>query len=186
MSHVVTIPVGVIVARERIDHPWQDYRWRPVAVFLDPPACQRWVEVARGATYVHYHAATLEIELHRKETTSYQVNLANGAPSVYVVLCEGDGSESQPMRVHLATVSPFEAQAYDGSGFEIVERVPMPEPLIAEVQRFISEHHVAEAFTKRQRQRHHVEDEHKFGQEPLVALRQRMDLWRQAKAGSKS
>jgi len=180
MSHVVTIPLGVIVAREKIDHPWQDFRWRPVSVFLDAPPIDRWRELRRGAGFVHYHAATLPLELHRKETTAYQVNLANGLPSVYVVLCDGDGTEGEPMRVHLVTASPFEAQAYDTSGFEIVERVTMPDRLVTLVRCFIEEHHVEEAFTKRQRGRHHVEEEHKFGQEPLFVLQERM---RQARLG---
>lgn len=185
MSHVVSIPLGVVVARERIDHPWQDYRWRPVSVFLDAPPVEGWRELRRGAGFVHYHAATLLLDLHRKETTSYQVNLANGLPSVYVVLREREGESETPMEVHLVTASPFEAQAYDGSGFEIVERVEMPDRLVALVERFIAEHHVEESFAKRQRARHHVEEEHKFGQEPVFVLRERRGEARHGKIGSK-
>lgn len=185
MSHVVTIPVGIVVAREKIDHPWQDFRWRPVSVFLDAPPVDHWRELRRGAGFVHYHAATLPLELHRKETTSYQVNLANGLPSVYVVLSEGGDGDHEPMRVRLVTASPFEAQAYDGSGFEIVERVEMPERLVAIVKCFIEDHHVEETFAKRQRARHHVEEEHKFGQEPVFVLSERMGQARLGNIDSK-
>ena len=36
MGSALFIPVGIVVARERISHPWQTYRWRPVGVFLTP------------------------------------------------------------------------------------------------------------------------------------------------------
>ncbi len=50
----------------------------------------------------------------------------------------------------------------------------MPAPLVELVNEFIAVHHVEEPFVKRQRQKHHVADEHKFGQEPVHVLRERM------------
>ncbi len=172
MSHAVTIEVGVVVAREKIDHPWQDYRWRAVSVFLDAPAKADWRELRRGPGFIHYHAATLPLVLHRKETTGYRVNLANGVPSIYVVLRE-DPTASDPVQVHLVSASPFEVQAYGESGMETVERVAMPERLVAVVQAFVDEHHVEEPFVKRQRQRFADEGE-QFGQEPIFVLRERL------------
>jgi hypothetical protein len=175
MGPSITIPLGVVVAREKIDHPWQEYRWRPVSVFLNAPEVDEWRELLRGDGFVYYHAATLPLELHRKETGAYRTNLATGEPAIYVVLREDPGAASKwPVTVLLVSASPFEAQAYGESGLEIMERVPMPEPLIDLVDEFIAVHHVDEPFVKRQRQKVQVMEEYKFGQEPIFVLRERM------------
>ncbi len=175
MVTALSIPVGVVVAREKIAHPWQTYRWRAVSVFLDPPQIRDWRELRRDDKSVLYHAATLNLELFRKETTAYQVNLANGEPSVYVVLREDpDSDDDWPVEVHLVTASPFEAQSHGDVGLDNVESVAMPEQLVDIVHAFINEHHKEEAFIKRKRQPHLRAEDHKFGQESIVVLRERM------------
>jgi Protein of unknown function (DUF3305) len=175
MSSAFAIPVGVVIAREKISHPWQTHRWRPVSVFLDAPQVDGWRELRRDENAVLYHAATINLELHRKETTAYRVNLANGEPSVYVVIREDPESDHRwPVEVHLVTASPFEAQSHGDVGLDSVEGVPMPPRLVETVRQFIAVHHEEKAFYKRKRQPHVRGEEHKFGQEPLVALRKRM------------
>ena len=51
--------------------------------------------------------------------------------------------------------------------------VAMPQPLLELLEAFVAEHHVEEPFVKRQRQKHHQAEEHKFGQEPIEVLRKR-------------
>lgn len=175
MSASISIPVGVVVAREKIDNPWQDYVWRPIGVFLNAPEIDDWRELRRDATSVHYHAATLPLELHRKETAAYQVNLETGAPAVYVVLRSDPGAASErPVSVHLVTASPHDAQAYCESGIETIELVPMPGPLVEAVREFVAVHHVEQPFVKRQREKYVIEGEHRFGQEPIFVLREKM------------
>lgn len=176
MSVEQTITLGVVVAREKIDHPWQEYRWRAVSVFLDAPERANWKPLVSEPHSAQYHAATLPLVLHRKESMSYRVNLANGEPSVYVVLREDDDEDSGfPVSVHAVTVSPFEAQMHGELAFDSVDRVPMPDRLVGLVEAFIADHPVEEKFVKRQRQPHTPrEDEHRFGQEPIVVLRERM------------
>ncbi len=171
-----TIALGVVVAREKIDNPWQEYRWRAVSVFLDPPEKANWRQLVKDKTVTQFHAATLPLILHRKETMSYRVNLANGEPSVYVVLREdSDLHADYPVSVHAVTVSPFEAQTYGELAFDNVDRVAMPERLLAMVEAFVGEHPTEEKFKKRQRQPYMGNDEeHHFGQEPIVMLRERM------------
>ncbi len=171
-----TIALGVVVAREKIDHPWQEYRWRAISVFLDPPDQANWRQLMKDRGSTHYHAATLPLVLHRKETMSYRVNLANGEPSIYVVLREvSDFGSHYPVSVHAVTASPFEAQSYSDLAFDSVDRVSMPERLLAMVEAFVGEHPGDEKFIKRQRQPHtEGPDEHQFGQEPIVILRERM------------
>lgn len=180
----ITVPLGVVVARERIDHPWQEYRWRAVSVFLDAPEKADWRELVREAGMTQYHAATVPLVLHRRETMSYHVNLANGEPSIYVVLREeSDPQFGRPVSVHAVTASPFEAQVHSDMAFDAVDRVGMPERLVSLVAAFVDEHHVEERFVKRQRQPHVKEEEHLFGQEPIFVLRERMEA-RAAAAGA--
>ncbi len=130
---------------------------------------------ARRADGWHqYHAATLPLELFRKETEAYLYNLGNREPAIYVVLreVEEDGAP-HPIEVHLVTASPFEAQDYLDSGEDVVEPVAMPDDVRAWIERFVEEHHEEEKFFKRRPEKMDL-DEHKFGQEPLVELRRRM------------
>ena len=175
MSTALFVPLGIIVARETVDHPWMDERWRPVSAFLNPPEWTDWREMLRGTGYVYYHGGNVEVDLHRKETTAYQVNLTHGEPVVYVVLrADPDASDAFPFVVECATLSPFDAQAYGESGDEIVEAVAMPEALIAAVQAFVDEHHVEETFVKRRRNKQDREDPYIFGQEPPDEVMKRM------------
>lgn len=174
LGHVKLIDVGVIVANERMDNPWQPFRWRPLAVEIDPAPRADWTEIAAGDGFVHYHATTLPLELHRKETQSYVANLETGEPAVYVVL-RFDPDAAREVAVILATASPYEAQAYGESGQETIEPVAMPPELVAMLEAFVAEHHVEEKFVKRQRQKHHKEEEHLFGKEPIFATPSRFD-----------
>lgn len=138
MSVAMSVPIGVIVARERSSDPWHEYRWRPVSIFMDPPEDVSWREVERGRGVIHYHAATMPLMLNNREKIAYRVNLANGVPSVYVVLREATGvAGAMPVSVAHVTASPFEIQAYGDSGTDSVNRVPMPDPLVQLLRAFV-------------------------------------------------
>ena len=162
-----TIPVGLVLERREIENPWQDHRWNAVAVIVGAPEVGEWTRLDKVEGVERYHAATLPLTLHRKETEAYKVNLS-GQPSVYVVLRADDDPES-PYEVYpfLATASAYEAQDYLDSGEETVESVPMPEGLIAWVQNFCETHHQDEVFIKRKRSDHRREQD-KFSRRPLV------------------
>ncbi|MBU2532276.1 MAG: DUF3305 domain-containing protein, partial [Alphaproteobacteria bacterium] len=156
-----------------VDHPWQDHRWRPAEILLGSPSLVTGTRISETADGTRYFGGTFQIELHRKETEAYLVNLENNPPVAYVILGEAeDESGALPCKVEVVTVSPFEAQDYLDSGEEIVEPLPLPQPLIEWVQSFVAEHHEEEIFVKRKRQNVDIEDE-KFGQEPLATIRRR-------------
>ncbi len=154
-ERMVSMPLGVVIERREIDNPWQDHEWRPVAVIPGAAPTTEWTELARGERAVRYLAATLPLELHRKETEAYLVNFSNERPLVYVLLT-GDDEPDAPHEVKpaLVTASPYEAQDYLDAGEDIVEGVAMPDGVIAWVQAFIDRHHVDEPFRKRKRKRH--------------------------------
>jgi len=124
---------------------------------------------------IQYHAATLELELHRAEAEAYRYNLTSPEPSLFVVLREDeDGDTGDPVIVELITASPYEAQDYLDSSEELVERIAIPEIIREWIAEFIEAHYREEPFRKRRRDKVGVED-YKFGQEPLVELRKRME-----------
>lgn len=172
----LNVPIGVIVAREDIENIWQDHVWRPLEVFLDAPKIEGWRELRRGDGFIHYHAATLDLELHAKETAGYLENLESREPSLYVVVRRDDlgDDDAMPVEVHLVTASVHEVEAYGEDGTEEITPVPMPEPVFDLLAAFVEEYHRDEPFIKRKRKKYHREEEHKFGQEPVDELRRRM------------
>lgn len=168
-----SLTVGVVLAKEDIEHVWQDHRWRPLDVVLGLPELTDGELIREGPGFSHYFAGAHDIELHRKETSAYVVNLQNDTPVVYVVISETeDEDDALPYEVRLVTVSPFEAQDFLDTGEDIVEAIPMVEPMIAWLERFVAEYHEEEKFIKRQRDRVRLDIE-KFGQEPLSVTRRR-------------
>lgn len=140
MGRSLAIPLGIVVARERVVHPIADVRWRAVDVMLDPPARADWRELRRGQGFEHYHAATLPLVLSATSLTDYRVNLANGEPCVYVVLQQRPGaSPDTPLDVRAVSASPFDSELFSGASNAAVERVAMPKRLVAIVERFIAE-----------------------------------------------
>lgn len=167
--------VGVVLARETIDNPWQDYRWRPLEVLIGVSDLEAGAIVKEGDGFVHYFAGTFPIELHRKDTPAYVVNLENTPPAVYVVACEADDDDGEtglPYEIRLVTVSPFEAQDFLDTGEDVVEAIEMAPPLQVWLEDFVAAHHVEEKFIKRQRDRVDLAQE-KFGQEPIELIRRR-------------
>ena len=148
--------VGVIVEQRPSSSPWIDSTLAPVEVVPGAGPVEGWREVSRRTSdqgdAVRYLAATLPIELFRKETQGYLVNLADSVPRVYVVMREDDtGISGFAFTPFLATVCPYEAQDYMDSGEDIVEGVPMPRVVSAWLQAWCDEHHSDEKFVKRKR-----------------------------------
>jgi len=153
-----TLPLGVVLERRRMENPWQDYAWKPVAVIPGAGACDprgEWPVLKAGEDWAQFHAGTLPLELFRKETEGYKVNLTQKPPRLFVVLRSGEDMDcDHDMAPFLVTACPYEAQDYMDSGEETVEVVTMPDGVIAFVQAYIDAHHVDEPFHKRKRKRH--------------------------------
>jgi len=168
-----SLMVGVVLAREDIDHPWQVHRWRPLDVLIGVTDLALGTVLKEGDGFVHYFCGTFPIELHRKETPAYVVNLESTDPAVYVVACEAkDARAALPYEVRLVTLSPFEAQDFLDIGEDIVEAIPIADPLRAWLEDFVAAHHVEEKFIKRHRDKLDFTQE-KFGQEPIDVVRHR-------------
>ena len=151
----ISMPLGVVVRKTPGVTRWAKWSWKVVAVLPGAPQAD-WRELRREGEAVEYHAATPELTLWAAETEAYLTNLADGKPSIYVVLRDApDGTT--PLDVTLVTASPYEGQDYADTGDDLVEKVPMTDGLIAWVRDFVVAHHVEEDFVKRKRDKKRID-----------------------------
>ena len=153
----LSLPLGIVLRKTPGVTRWAKWNWKVVAVL--PGAGQEcWRELRRDGDAVEYHAATVPLELWRTDTEAYLTELSTRAPSIYVVMRKPVEQDAEhELDIVLATVSPYDAQDYADNGEDIVELVPMPEGLIALIQKFIQEHHVEEKFVKRKRDKRRID-----------------------------
>lgn len=146
--------LGIVLRRLPGVTRWAQHSWKAVAVLPGAPDSD-WRELRCEGDAVEFHAATLTLELHGAETEAYLQGLSARDPAIYVVMREGAGE--RPLDILLVTASPFEAQDYTDSGEEIVEKVSMPEGLVAWVQAFVTAFHHDDPFVKRKRDKKRVD-----------------------------
>ncbi|WP_162901433.1 DUF3305 domain-containing protein [Breoghania sp. L-A4] len=168
MQAEVSIRVGVVVERLRIDNRWAQWSWRPVAVFTDAPEDDAWRVLVADGDVTRFHAGNATVTLHRKLVEAYRVNLARDAPSLWVVLRDAEEADAgdMPYAVAAVTASPYEAQDYADSGEGLIEPVPVPPELLAWLVDFVRAHPAQEEFKKRKRDKLRIEEQ-KFGKEPI-------------------
>jgi Protein of unknown function (DUF3305) len=164
VERMVSMPIGVVVERRALDNPWQDHDWAAVEIIPGAGSLGEWLELGRGDGWVRYFIGSAPLELHRKETDSYKVNLSNDPPQVFVLLRpEYDPEAEHEIKLFLVTASSHEVQDYLDAEDNTIMGVTMPDAMIAWVQAFVDKHHVDEPFYKRKRKRHNDNDT-PFGQ----------------------
>ncbi len=169
----ISMALGIVVRRVPGVTRWVDYVWKAVAV-LPGAGPAHWKELRRVGDAVEYHAATVHLELFRTDTEAYLQGLSTKNPAIYVVMRDSDGLD--PLDVVMATASPFEAQDYADTGEELVEKVPMPEGLVAWVRDYVEAHHEDQVFVKRRRDKERVDlDQNGIGD---TRIRQISDVYR--------
>ena len=151
----IEMPLGVVARKTPGVTRWARWSWRAVAV-LPGAGPADWAELRREGEAVEYHAATLPLTLWAADAEAYRINLADGVPSIYLVLRETD-QDDRPLDAVLVTASPYEGQDYADTADDIVEKIPMTPGLVAWVRDFTLQHHHAEPFVKRRRDRKRVD-----------------------------
>jgi hypothetical protein len=152
MSHtqpLVSIPVGVVIERRKAKSPWVDFVWRPVGVLPGVPDAAPWTTLDGDAECTNFYGGAAMIELHRSDTSGYRDNLATGAALLWVVLHPTGGEP--PYTIATVTAEPSEGEACTESAANLIETVPMPEPIRAAIADFVDKHHVEHPFIKRKR-----------------------------------
>lgn len=148
---LISIPIGVVIERRKAKSPWVDLVWRPVAVLPGVPDATPWTELDGDADRMNFYGGAAEIELYRSDASGYHDNLATGEALLWVVL-RPTGLEP-PYEIAAVTAEPSEGEASAESVTDLVESVPMPEPVRAVIAEFVAEHHVEHQFVKRKRDR---------------------------------
>jgi hypothetical protein len=148
---LATIPVGVIVERSKSISQWADFYWRAVGVLAGQPETPAWTKLSDDGERTTFYAGTAEIELYRTETTYYLSNLESGSPALWVALRATEGDP--PYTVAVVTADPAEGESLTETATDMIEQVPMPELIQQTVAAFVAEHHVAQPFVKRKRDR---------------------------------
>jgi hypothetical protein len=146
-----TIPVGVIVERSKSTNQWADFYWRAAGVLPGQPDTPAWTKLSDDGERATFYAGAAEIELYRTETTYYLNNMESGAPALWVALRAAEGEP--PFTIGIVTADPAEGESLTETATDLVEQVPMPDVIQQAVTAFVAEHHVAQPFVKRKRDR---------------------------------
>jgi len=148
---LVHIPVGVVIERRRAKSPWVEFIWRPVAVLPGVPKAVPWTALGGDADRMNFYGGAAAIELYRSDASGYRYNLATGAPQLWVVL-RPTGLDP-PYEFAAVTAEPSEGESFTESTADLVEAVPMPDPVRAAIADFVTEQYVEHSFIKRRRDR---------------------------------
>lgn len=148
---LASIEVGVIVERSKGASQWVNFYWRPVNVVVGVPDTPAWTILSEDGDRTTFYAGAAAVELYRTETAHYRDNLQMDPPQLWVILRPVEGNP--PYEVAAVTADPAEGEGMTEAGANIVEPLPMPEPLQEAVAAFVAEHHVERTFVKRKRDR---------------------------------
>ena len=113
-----TMPLGIVLEKREIDNKWEPFVWQAVAVIPGAAEIDDWCILEEGPGWTRYHAATLPLEIHRKETEGYKYNLGINPPIVYLLLRYDDDAEygivviAHGMGEHALRYAPLAEQAY--------------------------------------------------------------------------
>lgn len=169
----IFLPLGIVIRRMPGVTRWASHVWKAVAV-LPGAGPSTWKELRRDGDAIEYHASTEPLTLYRTDTEAYLHGLSAKIPAIYVVMRPSDNDH--PLDIVLVTASPYEAQDYADTGEELVEKVPMPEGLVAWVRDFVERHHEDEVFVKRRRDKARIDQrEDGIGD---ARIRQTADVYR--------
>jgi hypothetical protein len=144
------VDIGVVVARRHLASAWAAHVWLPHAVLPAVPTAEPWTPLGADAEAALFYAGSSVLRLHPSETSHYQDNLASSRPSLWVSL-QLLGEDA--CGVCQVTADPYEGEALTEGIGSIVEAVPMPTEIQAELAAFCAAFHVERPFIKRERDR---------------------------------
>jgi len=143
--------IGIIVERRRLNNPWADHAWLPVAALPGAPEATAWTILGETAGATRFYAGALQLEFFSSDTGMYRDNLHSGRPCLWVALRPTDLPPG--VKLQAVTADPAEGEALVEQGTDIVETLPMPAEIQQRLAAFIAAHHVERTFLKRKRDR---------------------------------
>jgi hypothetical protein len=157
--------VGVVVERRRLDSPWADHAWAPIAVLPEPPPLAPWSRLAGDDERAQFYLGSAVLTLHSVDTAHFRENFQSGDARLWVSV-RPTGIDPALELVGV-TADPSEGEVFLENVDDIVEAVPMPAAIVEAVLAFFEAHHVEREFVKRQRSEH---DPRKGGMRPRPGL----------------
>lgn len=143
--------VGIVIARHQRTGPWPGITWSPHAVLPGVPDIAPGTRVGGDNGIDLIYVGLAELSLTAGATSPYRDNLSSRQPSLWVAI-RADDTGQEIVRV---TADPYEGEALtDGLG-DIVEALPMPDPIRQAVESFVAAFHVERPFIKRRREKWH-------------------------------
>ncbi|MBA2964715.1 MULTISPECIES: DUF3305 domain-containing protein [Ramlibacter] len=142
-----SLQVDVVMRRERIDNPWQTWRWVLHDVVLHEPAFG--TEPRRIGTDEHEERwlhPGYTVELWRDDAEGYYLNATTPAPCWFVLwrMEETASLADEPIaRPEMVTLSYHDAGRWLDAQ-ETVEQVPAPPEVVAWMRAFADAHYVPE------------------------------------------
>ena len=145
------ITLGVIIEKRKSASIWIDHTWSVLGFVAGMPDTKPMTLLEKTEEGERFYLGASRLMLHSSETTFYRDNLIAGSPKLWVVLRpdETDGS----VALMTITADPAEGEGATQAGNDLVEVLPMPPDVAAEVARFVDAHHVEREHFKRKRDR---------------------------------
>lgn len=141
-----------VVARS---HPpatrWSTRVLRPWQVLPLVPATPPRTRLSEENGVETWYLGPADVVLYSGEAAHYRDNLESGRPSIWVAMPQTD--DPLAARVQIATVDPYEGEGLAGDVSLVVEALPIPAPLLAELAAFTAAHFAEIPFEKRKRKR---------------------------------
>jgi Protein of unknown function (DUF3305) len=152
-------PVAVIMQRVPLANRWSDERWGAIAVELAEESAARVEVVDDSPSGTRWRCTGLFVELHPVEAEGYYLNASASEPRVFVLWRMAEPGDGEPRaRPMIVTLSYSEAARFLDAG-EQVDTVPVPAPLLAEMERFVATHYRPEPRKKARRNELYEGDE---------------------------
>jgi hypothetical protein len=145
-------PVAVVMQRVPLANRWASERWEAIAVELCDESAAGVEPIASGDAVARWRCRGLSVELHPVEAEGYYLNASTEEPRVFVLwrMAEENAASEPQARPLIVTLSYAEAARFLDAG-EHVDAVPVPEPLLAAMDRFVTEHYKPEPRKKARR-----------------------------------
>jgi hypothetical protein len=141
--------VGVLAILRPPATRWGEAVAQPLAVLPDAPGAAPGTVVAEEGGVRTLYLGPYALMLHSGDTGHYRDNLESGRPALWVALRDAD--KGAAATVHMVTADPYEGEGLAGDIALVVEAVPIPPVIAAQMATFVVAHHVEIPFKKRKR-----------------------------------
>ena len=139
------IELGLIARSHPPANRWAERVLRPYAVVMAGPELVPGTLMHEAEGIRTVWMGRIGLNLHSGDSSNYLDNLLSGSPRIWAAM-EGE-------TVQMLTADPYEGESLASDPGRIVEAVPMPADLAAEIAAFTRAHHVEEPFVKRRKDR---------------------------------